>query len=317
MCPIYGRRSSDTSGVSTIELRRLRYLIAVADAGHVTRAAEQLGIQQPPLTRAIRGLEDELGVRLFDRLPRGVALTPAGVAAVAQAKVVLAQADQVADAARRAARGEQGRLAVGYTSSAAFHPFVPRQIRAFGEASPGVRFTLEEDSTSTLVQALKDERLDAAFVRTPSAEAMGLRLDPLLEEAMLAAVPSGHALAAAGAVPLSALAGETFVLYRRPAGAGLYDAIIAACHSAGFSPDVVQEAPRLPSTLSLVAAGLGVTIVPASMARLDLEGVATLRLTQAGQLHAPLLLATRKADRSPLLERFRAMVTAAAAVAEI
>lgn len=299
-----------------IDLRRLRYLVAVADEGHLTRAAERLGIQQPPLTRAIRDLEAELGVPLFDRLPRGMALTEAGAAVLEQARVVLAQAERIPQAAQRAARGEQGRLAVGYTSSAAFHPFVPRQIRAFGEAWPGVQFSLEEDSTTALVQSLKQERLDAAFVRSSGADTSGLMLEPLFAEPMLAAAPVGRTLGRDGEIALAELAGERFVLYRRPAGAGLYDAIIAACHGAGFSPDVVQEAPRLPSTLSLVAAGLGVSIVPASMRRIGMEGVAYLRLKDAGQLAAPLLLARRQAPRSGLLDRFCESVKAAAGVAD-
>ncbi|MDB5495912.1 MAG: LysR family transcriptional regulator [Phenylobacterium sp.] len=296
-----------------IELRRLRYLVAVADEGHITRAAERLGIQQPPLTRQIRLLEEELGVALFERLPRGMRTTEAGRVVVEEARDLLARAERIKETAQRAARGEQGRLAVGYTSSAAFHPFVTQQIRAFRESRPGVALALAEDGTPELVHGLREERLDAAFLRSTSIDIAGLSIEPLLEEKMVAAVPTGHALAKAGKVALADLAEETFIFYRRPTGPGLYDAIMAACLAAGFSPTVGQEAPRMASTLSLVASGLGVAIAPASMQRMNVEGVAFVRLRGAKGLVAPLLLATRKRDRSTLVDRFRRDVTAAAA----
>jgi DNA-binding transcriptional LysR family regulator len=201
---------------------------------------------------------------------------------------------------------------VGYTSSAAFHPFVTQQIRAFRDARPGVILALAEDGTPELVAGLRDERLDAAFLRSAATDIAGLSLEPLLEEKMVAAVPVGHPLAGAGKVALADLAGETFVFYRRPTGPGLYDAIMAACLAAGFSPTVGQEAPRMASTLSLVASGLGVAITPASMQRMNVEGVAFVRLRGTKGLVAPLLLATRKRDRSTLVDRFRKEVTAAA-----
>ena len=299
--------------MNMIDLRRLKYLVTVADEGHITRAAERLGIQQPPLTRQIRSLEAELGVVLFERLPRGVEPTEAGRVVVEEARDVLARAERIRDTAQRAARGEQGRLAVGYTSSAAFHPFVTQQIRAFRDARPGVRLDLAEEGTPELLAALKDERLDAAFIRSTSTDVAGLSLDPLLEEKMVAAVPAGHRLAAAHSkVALAELAEETFVSYRRPSGPGLHDAIMAACLAAGFSPAVGQEAPRLSSTLSLVASGLGVAITPASMQRMNVEGVAFVRLKGTKGLVAPLLLATRKRDRAILVDRFRREVRSAA-----
>jgi DNA-binding transcriptional LysR family regulator len=296
-----------------IELRRLRYLVAVAEEGHLTRAAERLGVQQPPLTRQIHALEAEWGVQLFERHPRGMRPTEAGRVAAEAARDILERAERLGDTARRAARGEQGRLAVGYTSSGAFHPFVSQQIRAFREARPGVLLALAEDGTPELAQALRDERLDAAFVRSTSHDTSGLRLEPLFEEEMVAALPAGHALAARGErLALAAFAEATFVFYRRPAGPGLYDAIVSACLAAGFSPNVGQEAPRMSSTLSLVAAGLGVSIVPASMQRMNVEGVAFVHLREDTPLTAPLLLATRRGDRSSLVERFRSEVRAAA-----
>src|SRR3954447_7758070 len=136
-----------------MDLRHLRYFVAVAEEGHVTRAAERLGMQQPPLSQRIRALEQELGVVLFRREPRGVALTPAGHTLLTDARAILAQVEHAREATRRTARGEQGRITVGFTSSAAFHPFVPRVIRAFREAHPRVFLTLEEGGTTELIAA--------------------------------------------------------------------------------------------------------------------------------------------------------------------
>ncbi|MGO4127053.1 LysR family transcriptional regulator [Inquilinus sp. YAF38] len=286
-----------------IELRHLRYFVAVAEEGHVTRAAERLGMQQPPLSQQIKALEQALGVPLLHRLPRGVLPTESGLVLLVEARAILAQLDRALETVRRTGRGEQGRIAVGFTSSAAFHPFVSAAIRGFREAAPQVEMAMEESSTGELVAALRLGRLDAAFIRSPVGDAAGLVVEPLLDEPMVAVVPAGHALAAGlDQIPLAALAEQPFVLYRRPSGPGLYDSIIAACRAAGFSPRIVQEAPRLVSTLSLVEAGLGVSIVPASMARLDAGGVATLRLAE--HLVAPLHLARRDAEPLGATERF-------------
>jgi DNA-binding transcriptional LysR family regulator len=298
-----------------IELRLLRAFVAVAEEGHVTRAAERLGMRQPPLSRLLQGLEARLGCRLLRRLPRGVVPTEAGLALLEEARAVLARAAALEDAVRRAARGEAGRLAVGFTSSAALHPFVPAAIRRFREASPGVLVELDEAGTAELVDAVLAGRLDAAFVRSPAGAVAGLRVEPVLEEPMLAALPEGHRLAREGEAPLSiaALAGEAFVLYRRPSGPGLYDGILAACREAGFAPSVVQEAPRLPATLSLVAAGLGVSVVPASMRRLAAAGVAYRALCDCPGLSAPVRLVLRRAGASATAARFAAAVARLAA----
>lgn len=293
-----------------IALRRLHAFVAVAEERQMTRAAERLGMAQPPLSRLVRGLEAELGVTLLRRLPRGVELTDAGRALFDEARTVLARSGQIADSVRRAARGEQGRLAIGFTSSAALHPFVPAALLAFRAAQPGVRTELEEAGTVELVDAMLQGRVDAAFVRTPVENIEGLVVDHVLREPMVAALPVGHHLARGDAspLPLAALAAEPFILYRRPAGPGLYDAIVAACRGAGFSPAVEQEAPRLPSTLSLVAAGLGITIVPASMEQVAMPGVVFRALEGCPGLSAPMSLALRRNGLSATAARFRETV---------
>ncbi len=295
-----------------IELRRLRAFVALAEEGHVTRAAERLGMQQPPLTRLLRGLETELGALLMHRLPRGVRPTEAGKALLAEAREILARAEQLPGIVARAERGEQGSLSVGFTSSAAFHAVVPATLRRFRERFPGVAVTLEEAGTAELVEGLVHERLDAAFVRSIVAHVTDLDLLPVIEEPMLAAIPASHPLARAKALALADLAGEPLILYRRTSGPGLYDAIVAACRSHGFSPVVAQEAPRLPATLSLVAAGLGITVVPASMRRLGGDGVVYRELAGAEGLSAPIHLASRRARPSPALRQFRQIVQALA-----
>jgi DNA-binding transcriptional LysR family regulator len=291
-----------------MELRHLRYFIAVAEEKHVTRAAERLGMQQPPLSQQIRALERELDVQLFRRKPRGVELTDAGSALLTDARAILAQIDRAFATTKRTARGEQGRISVGFTSSAPFHPFVPRVIRSYREALPRVSLTLEEGGTMELLEYLRNEQIDAAFIRSPLANHEGLVIELLFQEAMVIALPKEHALArrasADKALPLKALAGETFIAYRRHTGPGLYDAVLSACNKVGFSPHIGQEAPRIVSTLNLVAAGLGICLVPESLQRMHMDGVAFRRVSGAVQPRAPLYLASRRGETSTVVRKF-------------
>lgn len=300
--------------VTNMELRHLRYFVAVAEERHITRAAERLGIQQPPLSQQIRALEAELQVQLFRRKPRGVELTQAGEALLGEARAILQQVEHAVAATRRTAEGEEGRVGLGFTSSASFHPFVPRAIRRYRERYPRVALRLEESGTGELVAAIREERLDAAFVRSPIGEAEGIAVHAVLQEPMVAALPAGHPLASAVETPLAlaALAAETFILYRRPLGPGLYDAIIAACQRAAYSPNIGQEAPRMLATLSLVAAGLGVTLVPQSMRLLGVPGIVCRALDASAGLHAPLNLAFRRNESAAAARQLIASVRAGA-----
>lgn len=294
-----------------MDLRHLRYFVAVAEEGHITRAAERLGIQQPPLSQQIRALEQELEVQLFRRKPRGVDLTDAGQTLLVDARRILSDVEVALAKAQRTARGEQGRIVVGFTSSAPFHPFVPSVLRIFRENHPQVSMVLEESGTGDLVSALRAERLDAAFIRSPVPDGEGVTVHGLLEERMFAAFPRNHRLSkgrASKPIPLADLAPEPFVLYRRASGPGLHDAIVGACHDAGFMPRIEQEAPRIVATLNLVASGLGVTIVPESLSAMRLEGVTFRPLAQARRLVAPIGLACRTVDHSAAAQRFVAIV---------
>ena len=290
-----------------IDLRHLRYIIAVAEEGHITRAAERLGIQQPPLSRQIKIIEREIKVQLFRRMPRGVELTDAGAAFLDGARSMLSNLDQTLESTRRTARGEQGRLCVGLTPTAPFHPLVPRAIRAFRDAFPLVSVTLEESLSYELLERMRDDRMDVGFIRSSVADPESLVIHPLLDEAMVVALPSGHVLAEGNmAVSLKHLAGETFILYGPP-GSGIYDSTIAACRAAGFSPRVGQQAPRITSTLSLVAAGLGISLVPASLQRMNMDGV-TYRRIKGIVPKAILSLASRRGDASAVVRQFVTLV---------
>ncbi len=178
-----------------MELRHLRYFVAVAHEGHVTRAAEKLRMQQPPLSQQIRALEREVDAQLFVRHPRGVALTDAGRSFLADAEAILAQAEHAKIRARRTARGETGRIAVGFTTSAPFHPLVARAIREFRAKRPDVSFVLEESSSADMVSGLRDGRLDVAFIRSGLVDPEGVVVHELLHEDMAAAFPARHPLA--------------------------------------------------------------------------------------------------------------------------
>lgn len=299
-----------------MELRHLRYFIAVAEEGHITRAAERLGMHQPPLSQQIKALERHLDVQLFRRTARGVELTEAGRAFLGEVRAMLAHLDRASESARRAARGEEGRLCVGMTSTAPFNPLVPRAIRAFREACPLVALTLEEGLSDELIERLGKNEVDVAFIRTSPPDAEGLLVTPLLEEPMVVAASSAHWLGRdvdGAAVSLHSLAGETFIL-SGPPGTGLHDPMIAACQAAGFTPRVgnlgasTRRAPRIASTLSLVAAGLGICCVPASLERLNIDGVVYRRLEAPPQLRAVLNLASRRGDASVIVRRFIAIV---------
>lgn len=295
-----------------MELRHLRYFIAVAEEEHITRAAERLGIQQPPLSQQIKAIERELDVQLFLRKARGVELTDAGRALLDDARAIIAHLDRATQTTRRTARGEQGRICVGIAPTAPFHPVVPRAIRAFREAFPLVSVTLEEALSDEVFERMRTDRMDVAFIRTSVADADDFVISPLLEEAMLAALPSGHALAQGdGALSLKRLGGETFILYGPP-GTGIYDRTVAACRAAGFSPRVGQQAPRITSTLGLVAAGLGISLVPACMQRMNMDGVTYRRLKGPAQPKAVLNLASRRGDASAVVRQFLSLVKRAA-----
>lgn len=290
-----------------MELRHLRYFLAIAEASNVTRAAERLGIGQPPLSQQIRNLERELGVELFRRTAHGVVLTSAGEAFRVEAARTLDDAARAMRAARQAGSGETGSLRLGFTASAVFNPVVPALIQRFKAAWPAVEVTLDEANTPSLVRRLLDEQLDAVFVR-PGVEAFdGIRLRAFADEPMKLVVPATHRFAKRRRVALDALADEAFVLVPGPSGATLYAEILDACRRAGFMPRLAQEAPQISSVINLVAAGFGVSIVPAAFGQVRVQGVRYLDIDGVPAV-ARLALATREREREAVVANLIALL---------
>ncbi|PLZ01030.1 LysR family transcriptional regulator [Burkholderia sp. WAC0059] len=260
-----------------MDLRRIRYFAVLAEELHFGRAAQRLNIAQPPLSQQIRVLEDELGARLFERSNRHVELTPAGKALLPEARALLAQAERAGTVALRAQRGELGELRVGFTSSAAFSTVIPRLIYAYRHRLPEVHLRLEELTTQQQLTAMLERRLEVAFVRGPDKPDLPPTLEAtrLLQDSLVAVLPAGHALLAReGPLSVGALRDEAFVMYPSESGTGVYDQILSLCRRAGFAPRVTQEAKQAPTIVGLVAAGLGVSLVPASLQNINVNGVA-------------------------------------------
>jgi len=290
-----------------VELRHLRYFPALADEGNFTRAAGKLGIGQPPLSQQIRDLETEIGVQLFHRVPHGAELTAAGQAFLPEAQAAIDAAERAKLSAQRANRGETGRLSLGFTASSAFNVHVSGTIRRYRGRWPEVRLSLIEMNSKGLMERLMRGEIDAAFIRPGLENPREVRLRMLATERMVIALPTGHRLATEARLQLSALAEEHFILFPRVAGLSLYDDIAAACREAGFELVVSQEAPQIPSVVNLVAADLGVSIVPASITQIKLDGV-VYREIDGPPLVARLGLAMLKSQRSPVTDNLMSLL---------
>jgi DNA-binding transcriptional LysR family regulator len=284
-----------------MELRHLRYFVAVAEELHFSRAAERLMIAQPPLSQMIQRLEREIGTRLLSRTKRRVELTEAGRLFLDEARHALEHAERGVLIAQRAARGEVGRLVIGFVGSASYS-VLPRVLRGFRQRHPGIELSLHELTTAQQLDALTDRRLDVAFVRTP-AERPGIAQQLLIEEDFVAALPAAHALASRRRVRLVELAGERFILFPRALAAGLYDRVVSACQQAGFSPEVVQETTQTPVMIGLVASGLGVALVPQGVRMLKWDNVTYVPL-RAPRPTTNIVLASRSDAESAAVQAF-------------
>jgi DNA-binding transcriptional LysR family regulator len=284
-----------------MELRQLRYFAVLAEELHFGRAAKRLSLTQPPLSQAILNLERELGVRLFERSRRHVALTHAGKAFLEGARQTLARADRAVEHAQRAGRGEVGRLAVGFLANTAY-TLLPLVLRDFAQGFPGVTLDLRELTIPQQVEALRRENIDVGLLRPPIADAE-IAAETILEEPFVLALPAGHALGGLKRVPLQRLAGETFVMFPRTAGFVFHDLIMGFCLRAGFTPRVAQEVNQTHAVIGLVSAGIGVALVPASAQKIGLAGVVYRPLREATPL-ASVAIARRRADASPVVAAF-------------
>jgi DNA-binding transcriptional LysR family regulator len=263
--------------MTNIDLRHLRYFVAVAEELHFGRAATKLGIQQPPLSQQIKQMETELGLKLFVRTSRSVALTAAGHELLERSRRTLSRLQEDLNAVKRIGRGEVGALTVGFAGSAILS-MLPDVIKTHRRDYPEVQLRLVEMATSEVIAHLLDGTLDLGFLRDPG-EIEGLAIESLLREPFVAVLPSRHRLATQKSVAVGRLKGEPFVFYRRSMGPVAYDRTIGLCETHGFQPQIVQETPQWPTAIRLIAAGIGISIAPACVAKLAIPGVVFRRIT--------------------------------------
>jgi DNA-binding transcriptional LysR family regulator len=292
-----------------MELRHLRYFVAVAEELHFHRAAERLHISQPPLSQQIRALEAELGVALFERNRRRVELTPAGTNFLADARAILEATERAADGARRVAAGEVGSLSIGFVGSATFSPLLPAILRDFRSRFPDVGLSLRELQTAEQLAALAAGRIDVGVVRGPLAATEldpGLELVVIQREQLVVALPEGHPLAGSPRLRAADLRGETFVILRRHESPGLFASLNKVMGAAGGVPEDVLEVAEMQTILALVASGFGVSLVPAAVGDSVRVGVAFRPLADPSPT-TELALAWRSATSSPVRDAFLAV----------
>src|SRR6266700_1868427 len=255
-----------------IDLRQFRQFVALAEELSFRRAAARLNMAQPPLTAALRKLEAELGAVLIQRTNRVEGLTAAGEVFLVEARRALAQAERAIQSAKRASQGLKGSLRIAFVASAA-HDVLPQTLRAFRQRHSDVELVLEEATTAQQIAALRQDRADIGFVVPPLRDAEDLAVVTIRSDHLLAAIPEGHPLAAQPSLSLADMASESWILFPARHGPGLHQRIVVACAQAGFAPVVAQEAVQMETIVGLVAGGLGVSLVPPSLARTGRRGV--------------------------------------------
>ena len=287
-----------------IDLRHLRYFLAVAEELHFGHAAKRLHMAQPPLSQQIRRLEMEIGHPLFVRTSRSVTLTPAGKSLLERARRTLHRVDEDVEAVRSVARGDVGLLKVGFVGSAMLTS-LPSILGKYRRLYPRVQLHLDEFHTSMLLEALRDGSVDVALARD-SGTAEDLHVERAFVEPFLAVVPQKHVLASRKIIPIRLLRDEPFVFFPRAAGSYAWENTIRLCEQAGFHPNIVQEAPQWLTVVRLVGAGLGVTIFPASVAQILSPDVVCRKLSPSGGATS-IDLVYRMQESSPLVDRFCAL----------
>ncbi len=295
-----------------MELRHLRYFIAVAEELNFTRAAERLHIGQPPLSQAIQVLEADVGAQLFERTTRWVRMTEAGRLFLDDARRILALAGQAADTARRAGRGEAGELRIGFTFSTPLTPLFASVINRYRQQYPAVSLKLHEMATGPQLDGLEQRTLDLGFVRpVDGPPAAGVTLSVLRQDALVAVLPAAMPLARKKSVRIADLKDMPFVMYPPGAGTGIYPQIFRLCRAAGFVPRIGEVAGEASTIIGLVAAGCGVSLLPGAFERIRMDGVKYRSIDDAAATTS-LLLARRSDDVSPLVQAFVALALEAA-----
>ncbi len=256
-----------------MEIRHLRYFIAVAEELHFGRAAARVNICQPPLSQQIKSLEDELGARLFDRTKKSVSLTPTGTAFLCDAREILRRVEEAKNRVQRISNGQEGEIFLGVVPSA-MDTFLPEGIGEFCLERPGITLKLSEMGTLELLEALRASRIDIGILRLFEQDSRGFRRETIVREPYVLAVPHGHPLAKHRRIPLASLDGQPFVSFPRETHPRLYDRIMACLAAAGSTPRIVQEASTKRAAIAFVAARIGVALVPSSAGKHFLKGVA-------------------------------------------
>jgi DNA-binding transcriptional LysR family regulator len=293
-----------------LELRHLRYFVAVAEELNFTRAAERLHIAQPPLSTQIRQLEEELGAQLFEREKRRVFLTQAGREMLDRARAILAAAEEAKKAARRAAVGETGELHLGYAASAMFTEVLPGVIRRFQKRLPHIQLHLHEMPSMEQLYAVHNRELDVGIVRRPDvATPAGVRIEEWYRAPLVAAIPKAHPLAKRESLRFADLKDEPLILFPRDSGIGLYWRVVDLCVKAKFRPRIARETRDYAIMIGLVAAGVGIAVVPTDTQCIRLEGVAY-RPLQGKDAVSALQLAFRPDQRDELMQSLLAELRA-------
>jgi len=286
-----------------MELRHLRYFVAVAEELNFTRAAERLAISQPPLSAQIRQLEEEFGSQLLNRSSRGVSLTSAGKLLLEEARLILKQVDATKTAVSKQARSELGGLILGSAGGTYFHPLIPQIIQEYRKRYTDIVLTPHASSTALLAARLRMGKIDVAFIRPLVGDPSGLAFEPMVREPAVVVLPKGHSLCKLTSIPLSALAQENFVQFQRELNPDNYDLLIEACRAAGFVPRIAQEAPDALAIVPLVVAGLGVSIVPSSVSRILRDEICCVPLERDAPM-AQIHLAYRRKETSRAVKDF-------------
>ena len=283
-----------------IDTKHLRSFCVLAETLHFGRAADRLNLSQPPLSRQIAALETELGITLFKRNSRSVALTAGGRQLHADAKAILSLLEQARKNATAAERGEVGALRIGFTSCAAYN-VVPGIVRSYSTTFPNVCFTIREQLPEDLSAHVIEGKIDAAIMFPPE-NAQALNTRTVYTEPLCAALPTGHPLANKRQIAIAELADTPFVIAPRGVAPSLYDAIIGHCQASGFTPQVRLETNLQQTILNLVAEGVGVALVPSSMKKARLSGTVFLPIQDAPDVHQ--VVAWPKRDLNPCLQGF-------------
>lgn len=286
-----------------MDIRQFRYFATIAETNNITRAAERLNMEQAPLSQQIRKLEERLGVALFIRQSRGVSLTDAGKALLPRAHLILDLQRQFIETAKSLSHGEEGHLRIGLAGAIPLLPAIPYAIRHFRHIAPKVLLSLEESNTPALCESLLNHHIDIALLRPPVTHPHKLNVIPLLEEPTLIALPKGHPLTNKKKIHLQQLSHEPLIIFPRELGPGFYDAILAAYQNSGVTPPLGQQAPQIAGTVPLVAAGLGVSIVPQSLRQLHTGGV-TFHHIHPPAPFASIAIGIRKEPSTPLIKNF-------------